>query len=49
MDGIYAYAYRFYQRGRLDEAEVFFRFLYIYDFYNVDYATGLAHSTIMRK
>ncbi|WP_306453916.1 MULTISPECIES: tetratricopeptide repeat protein, partial [unclassified Burkholderia] len=42
MDGIYAYAYRFYQRGRLDEAEVFFRFLYIYDFYNVDYATGLA-------
>ncbi|WP_415869720.1 type III secretion system translocator chaperone SicA [Burkholderia ubonensis] len=42
MDGIYAYAYRFYQQGRLDDAEVFFRFLCIYDFYNVDYAMGLA-------
>ncbi|KVT54019.1 hypothetical protein WK55_22050 [Burkholderia ubonensis] len=42
MDGIYAYAYRFYQQGRLSDAEVFFRFLCIYDFYNVDYAMGLA-------
>ncbi|WP_407973344.1 type III secretion system translocator chaperone SicA (plasmid) [Burkholderia pyrrocinia] len=42
MDGVYAYAYRFYQQGKLDEAEVFFRFLCIYDFYNVEYAMGLA-------
>ncbi|KUY81458.1 MULTISPECIES: type III secretion system translocator chaperone SicA [unclassified Burkholderia] len=49
MDGIYAYAYRFYQQGRLDEAEVFFRFLYIYDFYNVDYAMGLAAVFQLKK
>ncbi|WP_415867904.1 SycD/LcrH family type III secretion system chaperone, partial [Burkholderia ambifaria] len=42
MDGVYAYAYRFYQQGKLEEAEVFFRFLCIYDFYNVEYAMGLA-------
>ncbi|HFR2646387.1 TPA: SycD/LcrH family type III secretion system chaperone IpgC, partial [Shigella sonnei] len=27
---------------RIEEAEVFFRFLCIYDFYNVDYIMGLA-------
>ncbi len=32
MDGLYAHAYEFYNRGRLDEAETFFRFLCIYDF-----------------
>lgn len=42
MDGIYAYAYEFYQQGKLDEAETFFRFLSIYDFYNTDYVMGLA-------
>jgi type III secretion system low calcium response chaperone LcrH/SycD len=42
MDGIHGYAYDFYQQGRLDEAEAFFRFLCLYDFYNADYATGLA-------
>ncbi|KVM73926.1 chaperone protein SicA [Burkholderia ubonensis] len=42
MDGIYAFAYRFYQQGRLDDAEVFFRFLCVYDFYNAEYVMGLA-------
>ncbi|EKT60899.1 type III secretion system translocator chaperone SicA [Providencia sneebia] len=42
MDGIYSYAYEFYQQGKLKEAEVFFRFLSIYDFYNTDYIMGLA-------
>lgn len=42
MNGIHVYAYDFYQQGRLDEAEAFFRFLCLYDFYNADYAMGLA-------
>ena len=42
MDGIYSYAYEFYQQGKLTEAETFFRFLSIYDFYNTDYVMGLA-------
>ncbi|EFZ7749541.1 type III secretion system translocator chaperone IpgC, partial [Shigella sonnei] len=42
MDDIYSYAYDFYNKGRIEEAEVFFRFLCIYDFYNVDYIMGLA-------
>ncbi|WP_429522694.1 type III secretion system translocator chaperone SicA [Paraburkholderia youngii] len=42
MDGIYALAYQFYQDGRIDDAEAFFRFLCIYDFYNAEYALGLA-------
>ena len=42
MDGIYSYAYEFYQQGKLKEAETFFRFLSIYDFYNTDYVMGLA-------
>jgi type III secretion system low calcium response chaperone LcrH/SycD len=42
MNGIHVYAYDFYQQGRLDEAEAFFRFLCLYDFYKPDYAMGLA-------
>lgn len=42
MEGVYAYAYRFYVNGQLDEAETFFRFLCLYDFYNGEYALGLA-------
>lgn len=42
MDGVYTYAYEFYQQGKLKEAEAFFRFLSIYDFYNTDYVMGLA-------
>lgn len=42
IDGIHAYAYEFYEQGRLDEAEALFRFLCLYDFYNADYTMGLA-------
>ncbi len=42
MDGLYAHAYEFYKLcGRLDEAEIFFFVLCIYDFYNPDYTMGL--------
>ncbi|MEX3846692.1 type III secretion system translocator chaperone SicA [Paraburkholderia sp. BR10882] len=49
MDGIYAFAYQFYQQGRLDDAETFFRFLCIYDFYNAEYALGLAAVFQLKK
>jgi len=42
MDSLYAYAYEFYEQGRLDDAEKFFHFLCIYDFYNSQYWMGLA-------
>ena len=42
MDGLYGLAYDFYNQGKLDEAEKFFRFLCIYDFYSVDFLMGLA-------
>ncbi|UTH74098.1 type III secretion system translocator chaperone SicA [Chromobacterium sp. IIBBL 290-4] len=49
MDGLYAYAYDFYNKGRLDDAEVFFKFLCIYDFYNPDYIMGMAAVSQLRK
>ncbi|KVN41182.1 chaperone protein SicA [Burkholderia ubonensis] len=49
MDGLYACAYDFYDKGRLDEAETFFRFLCIYDFYNPDYIMGLAAVCQIKK
>ncbi|CNF07070.1 putative type III secretion apparatus protein [Yersinia nurmii] len=49
MQGIYAYAYEFYHQGKLDEAETFFRFLSIYDFYNSDYVMGLAAVYQLKK
>lgn len=49
MDGIYAFAHRFYQQGKLDDAEVFFRFLCVYDFYNPEYALGLAAVHQLKK
>lgn len=49
MKGIYTYAYEFYNQGRLDEAEVFFRFLAIFDFYNPDYLMGLAAVHQLKK
>ncbi len=49
MKGIYTYAYEFYHQGRLDDAEVFFRFLSIYDFYNPDYIMGLAAVYQLKK
>jgi type III secretion system low calcium response chaperone LcrH/SycD len=42
MDTLYAFAHRFYQEGRLQEAERFFHFLCIYDMYNSDYWCGYA-------
>ncbi|PMY64802.1 MULTISPECIES: type III secretion system translocator chaperone SicA [Pseudomonas] len=42
MDSLYAFAYEFYEQGRLDDAEKFFHFLCIYDFYNAQYWMGLA-------
>lgn len=48
MDGIYAHAYEFYQAGRLDDAETFFRFLCLYDSYNPEYMMGLA-ATLQQK
>jgi len=41
LEGVYALAHRYYQNGQLDEAETFFRFLCLYDFYNADYALGM--------
>ncbi|TFZ48678.1 type III secretion system translocator chaperone SicA [Serratia proteamaculans] len=49
MEGLYAHAYDFYNKGRLDEAETFFRFLAIYDFYNPDYIMGLAAVCQLKK
>ncbi|MDY7578375.1 type III secretion system translocator chaperone SicA [Herbaspirillum sp. RTI4] len=49
MSGLYAYAYKFYEQGRLDEAETFFRFLCLYDFYNPEYAMGLAAVHQLKK
>lgn len=49
MEGIYAHAYDFYNKGRLDEAETFFRFLCVYDFYNPDYIMGLAAVCQLKK
>ncbi len=42
LEGVYAYAYNFYEKGRLDEAELFFKFLCIYDFQNYNYLKGYA-------
>jgi type III secretion system low calcium response chaperone LcrH/SycD len=49
LEGVYAYAYRFYESGQIDKAEVFFRFLYLYDFYNGEYALGLAAVYQMKR
>lgn len=42
MQAIYAHAYDFYQRGRIDDARIFFEFLCVQDIYNADYAMGMA-------
>lgn len=49
LEGVYAMAYDFFRNGRLDDAEHFFRFLALYDFYNADYAMGLAAVLQMKK
>jgi len=42
MNGLYAFAFQFYEQGRLDDAEKFFHFLCIYDLNNSHYWMGLA-------
>ncbi|MEI2260076.1 SycD/LcrH family type III secretion system chaperone [Stenotrophomonas indicatrix] len=49
LEGVYALAYNFYHNGQLDDAETFFRFLSMYDFYSADYAMGLAAVQQMKK
>lgn len=49
LEGLYAYAYDFYENGRLDEAETFFKFLCIYDFTNADYLKGYAAVCQLKK
>jgi type III secretion system low calcium response chaperone LcrH/SycD len=42
MDVLYAHAYDFYQKGKLDDALFIFQFLYTHDIYNPTYIMGLA-------
>lgn len=49
MADIYKLAYDFYYQGKLNDAESLFRFLCIYDFYNPDYAMGLAAVYQLKK
>ncbi|MBZ2397909.1 SycD/LcrH family type III secretion system chaperone [Erwinia amylovora] len=49
MNDIYKIAYEFYHIGRLDDAISLFRFLCIYDFYNSEYAMGLAAVYHLKK
>jgi type III secretion system low calcium response chaperone LcrH/SycD len=48
MDELYAYGYKFYQAGRLDDAKSFFQYLCVYDSQNPVYMMGLA-ATLQRK
>jgi type III secretion system low calcium response chaperone LcrH/SycD len=49
MQDIYKLAYDFYHHGKLDDAESLFRFLCVYDFYNPEYAMGLAAVYQLKK
>lgn len=49
MNGVYRFAYDFYQQGKLEEAETFFRFLCLYDFKNSDYIMGLGAVKQLQK
>lgn len=49
MENIYAHAYQFYNEGRLDDAEKFFRFLCLYDLKNPDYFIGLGAVNQLKK
>jgi len=41
MQAIYAHAYDLYEKGRIDDAKVFFHFLCTHDMYNSDYSLGM--------
>lgn len=49
LESVYTHAYRFYEGGQLEQAESFFKFLCLYDFYNGEYAMGLAAVYQMQK
>lgn len=49
MQDVYKLAYDFYHQGKLKDAESLFRFLCIYDFYNPEYAMGLAAVYQLKK
>jgi len=49
MDALYKIAYDYYHLGNLNEAEHLFRFLCTYDFYNPEYAMGLAAVYHLKK
>lgn len=49
MEGFYACAYEYYKQGKLDQAEQFFKFLFMYDIYNADYAFGLGAVYQLKK
>ncbi|WP_276535670.1 type III secretion system translocator chaperone SicA [Enterobacter hormaechei] len=49
MQDVYKLAYDFYHQGKLNDAESLFRFLCIYDFYNPEYAMGLAAVYQLKK
>lgn len=49
MNDVYKLAYEFYNHGKLNDAESLFRFLCIYDFYNPEYAMGLAAVYQLKK
>ncbi|MBV7405633.1 SycD/LcrH family type III secretion system chaperone [Enterobacter sp. ENT03] len=49
MEGFYRCAYEHYEQGKLDLAERFFKFLFMYDLYNADYAFGLGAVYQLKK
>lgn len=49
MHDMYKLAYDFYHHGKLNDAKSLFRFLCIYDFYNPEYAMGLAAVYQLKK
>jgi len=49
LDNLYAHAYKFYQQGRLDDAERFFSFLCMYDLNNANYFLGLGAVNQLKK
>ncbi len=49
MEGFYTCAYDYYTQGKLDLAEQFFKFLFMYDLYNADYAFGLGAVYQLKK
>ncbi|WP_230350819.1 tetratricopeptide repeat protein [Lelliottia sp. WAP21] len=49
MEGFYTCAYDYYTQGKLDLVEQFFKFLFMYDLYNADYAFGLASVYQLKK